>query len=140
MGRISRRSKLSLNREEEDYLIKLSNSRSQSASLVERAKIVLLSVQGINDTEISLELNVAYNTVRTRIQRVLDFGVRESLKDKTGGGRPRTITDESRAWMIKVACMKPKDFGYPHEIWTQRLLTKYVQKNCVKEDILNYQR
>jgi len=19
--------------------------------------------------------------------------------------------------MIKVACMKPKDFGYPHEIW-----------------------
>ena len=94
---------------------------------------MLLSVQGINDTEISLELNVAYNTVRTRIQRVLDFGVRETLKDKTGGGRPRTITDESRAWMIKVACMKPKDFGYPHEIWTQRLLTKYVQKNCVKE-------
>ena len=133
MGRISRRSKLSLTREEEDYLIKLSNSRSQSASLVERAKIVLLSVQGINDTEISLELNVAYNTVRSRIQRVLDFGVIEGLKDKTGGGRPRTITDESRAWMIKIACMKPKDLGYPHEIWTQRLLTKYVQKNCVKE-------
>jgi putative transposase len=29
--------------------------------------------------------------------------------------------------------MKPKDFGYPHEIWAQRLLTEYVQENCIKE-------
>jgi len=133
MARISRRPKLSLTHEEVKYLEKLSHSRSEPASLVQRAKIVLLSFQGINDTNITQELNVAYNTVRTRIQRVLDFGVIEGLKDKTGSGRPRTITNESRAWLIKVACMKPKDFGYPHEIWTQRLLTKYVQENCVRE-------
>ncbi|AAM04278.1 predicted protein [Methanosarcina acetivorans C2A] len=133
MARISRRPKLSLTHEEIKYLEKLSHSRSEPASLVQRAKIVLLSFEGINDTEISRQLNVAYNTVRSRIQRVLDFGVIEGLKDKTGAGRPRTITDESRVWLIKVACMKPKDFGYPHEIWTQRLLTKYVQENCIKE-------
>ena len=133
MARISRRPKLSLTQEDIKNLEKLSHSRSEQASLVQRAKIVLLSFEGINDTEISQQLNVAYNTVRTRIQRVLDLGVIEGLKDKTGSGRPRIITDESRVWLIKVACMKPKDFGYPHEIWTQRLLTKYVQENCIKE-------
>jgi hypothetical protein len=29
--------------------------------------------------------------------------------------------------------MKPKDLGYPHELWTQRLLAKYIRKNCIKE-------
>jgi putative transposase len=56
-------------------------------------KIVLYNFQGKNDTEISREINVAYNTVRTWIQRVLDYGVKEGLKDKPGGGKPRTIKE-----------------------------------------------
>ena len=96
MARISHRPKLSLNDEEINYLMKLSNSRSKPLSLVQRAKIVLSSFQGKNDTEISREMNVAYNTVRTWIQRVLDYGAKEGLKDKPGGGKPRTITEESR--------------------------------------------
>ena len=133
MARIGHRPKLSLNDEKINYLVKLSNSRSKPLSLVQRAKIVLSSFQGKNDTEISREINVAYNTVRTWIQRVLDYGVKEGLKDKPGGGKPRKITGESRVWLIKTACMKPKDLGYPHELWTQRLLVKYIRKNCIKE-------
>jgi len=30
--------------------------------------------------------------------------------------------------------MKPKDPGYPHEIWTQRLLSKHIRENCIKEE------
>ena len=74
MARISRRPKLSFSREELDYLTRLSRSRNQAASIVERSKIVLLSHQGKNDTEISRELKVDYKTVRLWIQRVLDFG------------------------------------------------------------------
>jgi putative transposase len=133
MARISHRPKIKLTNEEKDYLIKLSRSRSQPASLVTRAKIILLSFQGKNDTEISEELHVSYKTVRNRIQRVLDEGVEEGLKDKPGAGKPRTISDESRVWIIKVACMKPKDLGYPHELWSQRLLARHIRKNCVKE-------
>ena len=29
--------------------------------------------------------------------------------------------------------MKPKNLGYPHEIWTQRLLAKHIRENCIKE-------
>ena len=51
MPRISRRSKLSFSQEELDYLTRLSRSRNQAASIVERSKIVLLSYKGKNDTE-----------------------------------------------------------------------------------------
>jgi len=39
-------------------------------------------------------LRVAYKTVRNRMQRVLDNGVKEGLKDKPGAGKPRTISEE----------------------------------------------
>ena len=94
---------------------------------------MLLSFEGKNDTEISKELRVAYKTVRNRIQRVLDNGVKDGLKDKRGAGKPRTISDESRVWLIKVVCTKPKDLGYPHEIWSQRLLARHIRKSCIKE-------
>lgn len=46
MGRISKRTKLKLTDEEKEYLIKLSHSRSQLASVVTRAEILLLSFEG----------------------------------------------------------------------------------------------
>ena len=133
MPRISRRPKLSFTQKELDYLTKLSRSRNQAASIVERSKIVLLSYQGKNDTEISRELKVDYKTVRKWIKRVLDFGVKEGLVDKSRSGRPQDISAESRACVVSLACMKPKDLGYPHEIWTQRLLAKHIRENCIKE-------
>ena len=102
MARISHRTKLKLTKEEKEYLIKLSHSRNQPASLVTRAKIVLLSFEGKNDTEVSKELRVAYKTVRNRIQRVLDNGVKKGLKDKPGAGKPRTILDESHVWLSRL--------------------------------------
>jgi len=131
--RISRRPKLSFTQEELDYLTRLSRSRNRAASFVVRSKIVLLSYQGKNDTEISRELKVDYKTVRLWIKRVLDFGVKEGLVDKSRSGRPQDISAESRAWLVSLACMKPKDLGYPHEIWTQRLLVKHIRKNCINE-------
>jgi putative transposase len=55
---------------------------------------VPLSFEGKNDTEISKELRVAYKTVRNRMQRVLDNGVKGGLKDKPGAGKPRKISEE----------------------------------------------
>ena len=133
MSHLSRRSKLSFTQKDLDYLIKLSRSRNQAASIVERSKIILLSYHGKNDTEISRELKVDYKTVRKWIKRVLEFGVKEGLIDKSRSGRPQDISAESRAFIISLACMKPKDLGYPHEIWTQRLLVKHIRENCIEE-------
>ena len=132
--RISHRPKLSFTQEELDYLIKLSRSRNQAASIVTRSKIALLSFRGKNDTEISRELKVDYKTVRLWIQRVLDHGVKEGLVEKSRSGKPQVISAESRACVVLLACMKPKDLGYPHEIWTQRLLAEHIKENCIKEE------
>jgi putative transposase len=35
---------------------------------------------------------------------------------------------------VSLACMKPKDLGYPHEMWTQRLLAEHIRENCIKEE------
>jgi len=96
-----------------------------------------LSYQGKNDTEISRELKVDYKTVREWIKRVLDLGVKEGLVYKSRSGRPQDISAESRAWVVSLACMKPKDLGYPQEIWTQRLLVEYIRENCIKEKHLD---
>jgi putative transposase len=60
-------------------------------------------------------LKVDYKTVRLWIQRVLDLGVKKGLVDKSRSGRPQDISAYSRAWIVSLACMKPKDLGYPHE-------------------------
>jgi flagellar biosynthesis regulator FlaF len=102
MPRISHRPKLSFTQEELAYLTKLSRSRNQAASIVTRSKIILLSYQGKNDTEISRELKVDYKTVRLWIQRISDLGVKEGLVDKSRSGKPRNISAESRACVVSL--------------------------------------
>jgi hypothetical protein len=33
---------------------------------------------------------------------------------------------EARAWLTDLACRKAKEFGYPHELWTTRLLASHA--------------
>jgi putative transposase len=127
VSRISRRPKLSFNQKDLDYILKLSRSRNQSASIVEISKIILLSYQGKNDIEISRELKVDYKTVRKWIKGVLNLGIKDGLINKSRSGRLQDISAESRTFVISLACMKPKNLGYPHEIWTQRLLAKHIR-------------
>jgi hypothetical protein len=40
-----------------------------------------------------------------------------------------TITPEAKAWLVSLACQKAKDFGYPHELWTTRLLARHAREH-----------
>jgi hypothetical protein len=40
-----------------------------------------------------------------------------------------TITPEAKAWLVSLACQKAKDFGYPHELWTTRLLGRHAREH-----------
>ena len=39
------------------------------------------------------------------------------------------ITDEARTFIVDLACRKAKDFGYPHELWTTRLLARHIREH-----------
>src|SRR5205085_8248584 len=39
------------------------------------------------------------------------------------------ITPEAKAWLVALACDKAKEHGYPHELWTTRLLARHAREH-----------
>lgn len=54
-----------------------------------------------------------------------------ALDDSPRPGRAPEITAGARAWLISLACRKANDLGYPHELWTTRLLARHVREHAV---------
>jgi transposase len=73
-------------------------------------------------------------TNRPKVERCLDkalqFGPLEALEDFQRRGRLPAITPEAKAWMIALACQKPKELGYSYELWTTQLLAKHAREYC----------
>ena len=52
--------------------------------------------------------------------------------DASGAKRPfgePTITLEAKAWLTSLPCRKAKELGYPHELWTTRLLARHAREH-----------
>ena len=130
---ISKRPKLKLNDKEVEYLTSLSHSRTKPVKTVERTKILLLSYNEKNDSQIAKELDINRQKVMRCVKKALSYGINEAIDDLPRSGKPKTITPEARAWIISLACMKPKDLGHPHELWTQRLLAQHIRDNCTEK-------
>jgi len=114
-----------------DRLQKLSNSRTESASRVERAQILLGYAGGESVSSIARRLRTNRPKVERCIDKALGLGALAALSDMPRGGRTRTITPEARAWVLSLACRKPKDLGYSYELWTTRLLSQHIREHCV---------
>ena len=52
--------------------------------------------------------------------------------DAPGRGRKTEITDEDKAWITNIACMKPCECGYAAKLWTYKLLTEYIRINATQ--------
>ena len=50
------------------------------------------------------------------------------LDDRPRPGKEPTITPEAKAWLVSLACDKAKEHGYPHELWTTRLLARHARE------------
>ena len=72
-------------------------------------------------------MGVSQQTVTRCLERAAEFGVLAALDDRARTGREATITAEARTWLVGLACAKPKQFGYPHEPWTPRLLAAHAR-------------
>ncbi len=67
----------------------------------------------------------------TTARHARDHGVLAALDDLPRPGKEPRITAEARAWLVSLACDKAKDHGYPHELWTTRLLARHEREHCV---------
>jgi transposase len=127
----SQRAKLVLDEETRTWLQSVSVSYTVAAAHVERAKMLLAYAGGETISAIARKLGTNRPKVERTVDRALHFGVDAALDDLPRSGRPREITDEARLWVVDLACQKPKDLGYPEELWTTARLAAHVRKHCL---------
>src|ERR1700724_1764358 len=63
------------------------------------------------------------------VERAVAYGPLAALDDRPQPGKEPTITLEAKAWLVSLACDKAKERGYPHELWTTRLLARHAREN-----------
>lgn len=99
---------LTLTDEARDDLESLARSRSMPHALVQRARIILFAAAGETNSAIAKKMGVSKPTVGIWRKRYIDYGL-EGLHDELKPGRPRTISDEQVATVIrKTLKTKPK--------------------------------
>lgn len=128
MGRKS--STLVLTAEDREYLEAQTRARTIQAQTASRARILLLKADGCSIDDIADKVGLNRKSVMLCISKYNNGGVENALFDAPGRGRNAEITDDEKAWIINIACQKPKDFGYAAETWTYAKLTSHINKNA----------
>ena len=78
---------------------------------------------------VGVALGVHHQTVQRCVVRAMTDGALAALEDRARPGREPVITQQARAWLIDLACRKAKELGYPHEVWTTRLLAQHAREH-----------
>ena len=125
-----KRANLVLTPMESEHLKNISATRTESIARVERARILLAYAADESVSSIARRLGTNRPKVERCVNKALEVGVLTALADLPRDGRPAEITPEARAWLMDLACQKPKDLGYSYELWTTELLARHVRKHC----------
>jgi transposase len=110
-------------------LISIARSRTEAASRVERARMLLSYRETPSCYAVGRALGVTHQTVERCLRRAERLGIMAALDDSPRPGREPVITNEARSFIVDLACRKAKDLGYPHELWTTRLLARHVREH-----------
>jgi hypothetical protein len=119
---------LSLGDEDTAELRSIAHSRTEPASRVERARILLAYREDPSFFAVSRALGLHHQTLQRCVARAVAEDALAALDDRARRGREPTITREAKAWLVSLACQKAKDLGYPHELWTTRLLARHARE------------
>ena len=131
MARKSERPALLLTQEQRSKLQELSASRVASPREVERAKVMLGYADGISITELQRRLGFSRPMIYRCVDKALAAGVHMGLKDKYHRPHKPEISDEAKAWVVSIACTKPKDHGLAAELWSISALARFIgEKAC----------
>jgi transposase len=122
---------LSIGTDDLARLESIARSRTEPAVRVERARLLLAYRADPSSTAVGQRIGVMRHTVRRCVRRARSFGVMAALDDSPRPGKAPRITPEAKAWLVSLACQKAKDLGYPHELWTTRLLAQHVREHAV---------
>ncbi|MGA7277421.1 MAG: IS630 family transposase [Desulfocapsaceae bacterium] len=111
-------------------LDRISRSRTEAASRVQRATILLMYASGTTITSITKKLGTTRPLVYRTIDKALAFGPLASLDDMQRSGRSRVIDDAAKSWVISLACQRPTELGHAAETWTYSSLVAYIRNHA----------
>ncbi len=120
---------LAMTSEEIESLRTISRSRTEPARRVERAQMLLAYGETPSFYAVGQSVGVHHQTVERCVERALAHGPLAALDDRPHPGKEPTITPEAKAWLVSLACDKAKEHGYPHELWTTRLLARHAREH-----------
>jgi transposase len=121
---------LALTPEQRQMLEGVSGSRVAAVREVERARILLQYGAGGNPSAIQKALKVSRPTIYRCVRKALEMGVEAGLKDSYHRPRDPVIGSAAKAWVVHLACSKPKDLGYAAELWTRKSLAGHVRRHA----------
>jgi transposase len=130
MSQKSQRAKLSLTAEQQKYLSNIAQSRTAGIREVERAKILLRYADGVSISKIKAKQRVSRPTIYKCIDKALAMGIESALKDKYHTPKAPVITDTAKAWVVNLACIKPKELGYAAELWSLQQLAQHTRQHA----------
>src|SRR3974390_2288557 len=114
--------------DEIETLTALSRSRTEPASRVSRAAMLLAYRENPSFFAVARRLGAHHQTIQRCVERAVAYGALAALDDRPRPGKAPVITPEAKAWLVSLACDKAKEHGYPHELWTTRLLARHARE------------
>jgi transposase len=100
---------------------------------VERAghPIVLRGRDG--PTAIQKALGLSRPTIYKCIDKALAAGVEAGLEDRYHRPKEPVITEKSKAWVLNLACTKPKEHGLATELWSLSALARFTREHTAAQ-------
>ena len=115
--------RIRIRRGERRRLQQLVKKRTTPQRVVERAKIVLSSAQGLSGASICAAVGVSRPTVTQWLDRYEADGIEALLQDRPRSGRPRQVSPGDEAEIVRKTLEdKPADATH----WSCRLMAKEV--------------
>ena len=128
----SKRPRLVLTSEEQKQIRQLRESQTEPWREVQRARILWRFHSGQSVAEIARAVKMTRKSVAKWIAKALAMGVGAALKDTYHRPKAPVITEEAKAWVVHLACSKPKELGYAAEVWTRKSLARHVREHAVE--------
>ena len=108
----SRQPKLQLIREEVLQLERLRDSQTASWREAQRARILLRYHAQESVSQIARAVHMTRKSVGKWISKALAVGASAALQDAYHRPQDPRITEDAKAWVVHLACSKPKEWGY----------------------------
>src|SRR5258705_8976433 len=112
MARRRTRARPVLTAEEVSRPDQLRQSKTAAFRDVQRAQILWRYHSGETVSQIARALRTTRKSVLKWIDKTLQIGAKAGMRDTPHKPREAVITEDAKAWVVNLACCKPKEFGY----------------------------